>query len=120
MSAEAVQKIYDLQKECTLEELKKVNTFLCNTIRFNVKKQQVAVAWSFNEGDRVYFFTKHGDKVCGTVKKICQKNIKLRADNGTLWTVTSTLLKKIADNKNMVDEPFAEGEPNHPLTEDPV
>ena len=120
MSAEAVKKMFDLQSQCTLEELRQVNAFICDTIRFNVKKQQVAAAWSFNPGDRVYFFTKQGDKVCGTVSKICQKNIQLRADSGMKWTVTSTLLKKIADNKNMIDEPFEENEPNHPLTEDPV
>ncbi len=52
---------------------------------------------AFRSGDRVEFNAKKrgGAVVRGVVTGILPKNIKVRADGGTVWTVFPTFLRKV-------------------------
>lgn len=50
---------------------------------------------SFRIGEQVTFYSNKRGQIRGRVQKINQKTVKVMADNGVLWTVTSTLLKKV-------------------------
>lgn len=48
---------------------------------------------SFKAGDRVFFDTKNRGIVKGVFLKQNQKNAKVQADGGAIWTVTPHLLQ---------------------------
>ena len=50
---------------------------------------------SFVPGERVYFETRHGQRVTGTVERRLQKNVKVTADDGASWRVGPSLLRKV-------------------------
>lgn len=56
---------------------------------------QYHATFNFDNGDRVQFDGKYGRKVVGSITKINQKSIKVKADGtGVMWTVSPSLLSK--------------------------
>ena len=58
---------------------------------------QYHATFNFSNGDRVQFRSKYGNTVVGSIMKINQKTIKLKAEGtGVIWTVSPSLLSKAA------------------------
>jgi hypothetical protein len=56
---------------------------------------QYHATFNFDNGDRVQFNGKYGRKIVGSITKINQKTIKVKADDtGVMWTVSPSLLSK--------------------------
>lgn len=50
-------------------------------------------AMKFGYGDKVCFDSKYGMRVNGIVIGVLPRNIKVRADGGTVWKVSPSLLR---------------------------
>jgi len=79
------------------EELKRVNAAaVAGMNRYHHERQRVAAA-RFHVGDRVTFMSRRGPHVTGKITKINMVTAQLRANDGVLWKVsTSLLVKEIA------------------------
>lgn len=66
---------------------------LMNMIKARRNLIGIQTGLSFKAGDRVFFDAKNRGIVKGVFLKQNQKNAKVQADNGAIWTVSPHLLK---------------------------
>lgn len=59
-----------------------------------IKNEQRSAYHQFKPGDRVWFQSRKGFRVEGTVLRRLRKNILVEAVTGGRWRVTPTLLKR--------------------------
>jgi len=80
----------------TRHAIRTANTAILNEIIAEVKLRQRSLQYeigrSFRVGDAVYFDSKRGMRVTGTIEKINRKTIKVATPTG-LWSVSPSLLK---------------------------
>lgn len=71
------------------DELKTIQ----NALKVAYTSMQTVAKFSYEQGDKVYFTTRNGDKVMGVVSKINQKTITVKTVTST-WKVSPSLLRK--------------------------
>ena len=80
----------------TRHAIRTANTDILNEIIAEVKLRQrtlqAEIGSTFRVGDSVYFDSKRGMRVTGTIEKINRKTIKVATPTG-LWSVSPSLLK---------------------------
>jgi hypothetical protein len=62
------------------------------------KNEQRNAFHQFKPGDGVWFMSRKGYRVVGTVLRRLRKNILVEADTGGRWRVTPTLLNRTSGN----------------------
>lgn len=70
---------------------------ISDIIRIHRTSIGVQAGLSFKPGDAVYFDAKTRGIITGKFIKQNQKNAKVRADNGVVWTVPPIVLKKVGE-----------------------
>ena len=80
----------------TRHAIRTANTDILNEIIAEVKLRQrtlqAEIGSTFRVGDAVYFDSKRGMRVTGTIEKINRKTIKVATPTGR-WSVSPSLLK---------------------------
>jgi hypothetical protein len=94
MSTEAFNTVLSGLAQLTTEELRAINTFICDKIKHQFKMNAMNAAITFNVGDKVRWTGKHGTRD-GVVTKVKCKNVDVDAGIYGKWIVTATLLQKI-------------------------
>jgi hypothetical protein len=94
MSTEAFNSVVAGIAQLTTDELRAVNTIICDKFKQTAKINAMQAATTFNVGDKVRWTGKHGTRE-GVITKIKSKNIDVDAGIHGRWIVTATLLSKI-------------------------
>lgn len=63
------------------------------TINYKSKERQARASRSFRAGEKVFFTTRSGEKITGTVLKVNQKTVSVKTAT-TTWKVSGSLLNK--------------------------
>lgn len=75
-----------------MEDLKVVN----EAVAYQWKRVTAANAKAFRIGQKVEWKSKYGRVETGTVAKVNQKTVQVKATSGVTWRVSPSLLKKVA------------------------
>jgi small-conductance mechanosensitive channel len=90
MSKEDLLTLMNIVPNLDMDDIRRVYSIL----KDRQSRIQYQTTFKFNAGDRVQFNGK-GRMVSGSITKINQKTIKVKADDNVLWTVSPSLLTKI-------------------------
>lgn len=91
MSKEDLLTLMNIVPNLDMDDIRRVYSIL----KDRQSRIQYQNTFKFNTGDRVQFNGKYGRMVSGSITKINQKTIKVKADDNVLWTVSPSLLTKI-------------------------
>ena len=80
------------------EDLRTLNRKVCELIKLKNQQRQALAKAAFTRGDKVWFeHTKTGERIEGTVRKVCRVNVQVDQTNGRVvrWTVSPALLHHV-------------------------
>lgn len=92
MTEEGLKTALNLIASMNFDDIRKMYNLL--SARTEMLQQQAKC--KFDIGDYVKFNSKYGEQVRGTITKINQKTIKMKAESGMVWTVSPSLLSRAA------------------------
>jgi hypothetical protein len=80
--------------EYTTEELIMMNQLICLEVDRRHKRHLKKELSAFEVSDRVYFDHPDGYRCHGTILRVNQKSVSVRADDNHMWRIAAGLVKK--------------------------
>ncbi len=76
------------------DELVKLNEYIVKRLNLILNKRAMEKVQEFNVLDRVYFIDNDGNEITGTIIRLNQKTVTIKADDGKRWRVSPSFLIK--------------------------
>lgn len=79
------------------DDLVKLHEYIAKRLNLILNKRAMEGVQKFNILDRVYFIDNDGNEITGTVIRLNQKTVTIKADDGKRWRVSPSYLKRDTD-----------------------